>query len=101
MLNKNTLRAVKKVVAKQSKYCLTLEMSFKNRADISLQPSRLVKPRSDIKLRPNALVRIRTNIKLWPIGLVRSYKDRCKSEYTCKICMYICSCINSCMTLSI
>ena len=87
MLNKNSLRLLKKGSAKQSRIkriIWHLRWLASTRADISLQPSGLVRPKIDIKLRPSALVRTRTDIKLQPIGLVRLYKDWYKSKYTCR-----------------
>ena len=67
MLNKNSLRLLKKGVAKQSRIkSIAWHMRYlvKTRADISLWPSGLVRPRTDIKLRPSAFVRTRTDSKL-------------------------------------
>ena len=52
-----------------------LRWLVKIRADINLQPSRLVRPRTDTKLGPNRLVRPRTDVKLWPSALVRTRTD--------------------------
>ena len=78
MLNKNSLRLLKKGAAKQSRIksiAWHLRWLVSTRADISLRPSGLVRPKTDIKLRPSAFVRTRTDFKLQTVGLGRLYKD--------------------------
>ena len=86
MLSNNSLGLLKKVRPSkvESRISCGTRWLVRTRADISLRPSGLVRPRTDVKLRPSALVRTRTDIKLRTVGLVRSYKDSCKSKYTCK-----------------
>ena len=75
MLNKNSLRLLKKGVAKQSRIksiVWHLRWLVRTKADISLRPSGLVRSRTDIKLRPSELARSRTDIKLRPSAFVRT-----------------------------
>ena len=98
MLNKNSLKLLKKGAAKQSRIksiacylrwlvrtmadiCLQPSGLVRSRADIKLQLRELIRSRTDIKVRPNVFIRTRTDIMLQPIGLVRSYK----SKYTSKL----------------
>ena len=126
MLNKNSLRLLKKGVAKQSRInniVWHLRWPEKTRADISLRPSGLVRPRTDTKLWPSVLVRTRTDINrigkitqgliqeqiymqiflnchlatfVWPLETLKVVKLQFK-----KICMYICSFISPYVILPI